>query len=256
MKKIFSILIALTLLIAGASAQTLRYNGKTLGVLGGLGPAASADFMRLLVQKAPATKDQEHPRVILLSNPQVPDRSTYITGGGENPEPYLVDGLRKLSSWGADYLAVTCNTAHYYINHFRYDIDKPIIHIVEETIRAARESSAEGAWLTATIGTIKVGIFQKEAEKSGYALTVPDDEIQQMVQKSIFLYKAGKLKESGDLMKKACKKLWKIKKMPIVAACTEIPLAYEQAGLPADMIVSSLDALAEACIKVLYSPAE
>ena len=77
-----------------------------------------------------------------------------------------------------------------------------------------------------------------------------------MVQKAIFLYKAGNLDESGAMMKKACKKLWKIKKIPIVAACTEIPLAYEQAGLPSDMIVSSLDALAEACIKVLYSPAE
>ena len=251
MKRLFTILLAGALAL-NCFAQTPKYNGKTLGVLGGLGPAASAEFMRLMVVKAPANKDQEHPRVILLSNPQVPDRSTYIMGKGEDPEPELFEGLQKLSGWGADYLVVTCNTAHYYINHFRDKLDKPLLHIVEETIDAARNSSAEGAWLTATVGTIKVGIFQEQAKKNGYNLIVPDDEVQGMVQDAIFLYKAGKLEESGKLMRKACKKLWKIKRVPIVAACTEIPLAYEQAGLPPEMCISSLDALVDACIRVLY----
>lgn len=252
MKRLLTILLICSAVL-GASAQQPAYNGKTLGVLGGLGPAASAEFMRLLVAKAPAGTDREHPRVILLSNPQVPDRNAYIFGEGVDPEPYLVEGLEKLQDWGADILAVTCNTAHYYIDHFRDSLDKPLIHIIDETVEAARLSSPQGAWLTATLGTMKAGIFQQHASDGGYNFLVPSEDIQKEVQEIILLVKAGKLSESGKCMRKVCKRLWKISRVPIVAACTEIPLAYDQAGLPPQMCISSLDALADACIRELYN---
>ena len=80
-----------------------------LGVFGGLGPAASAEFMRLLAELAPAKCDQEHPKVYVYDNPQIPDRSTAIMGNGPSPEPQLKEGLLKLCSWGAQLLAVPCN---------------------------------------------------------------------------------------------------------------------------------------------------
>ncbi len=209
----------------GTEACKPVYNGKTLGVLGGLGPAASADFMRLLVVKAPATVDQEHPRVILLSQPQTPNRNDFIFGVGEDPEPALWSGLQLLSSWGADILCVTCNTAHYYIDHFRSRLDKPLVHIIDETVGAARERSPEGAWLTATLGTIKAGIFQDNAARSGYAFVVPDEETRNEVQEVINTVKAGRYKEAGALMRAVCLKLWSVRDIPVVAACTEIPIA-------------------------------
>ena len=154
MKKLLMLVSALFAFCLGVAGQTPVYNGKTLGVLGGLGPAASAEFMRLLVVKAPARTDPEHPRVILLSQPQTPNRNDFIFGVGEDPEPALRSGLELLSSWGADILCVTCNTAHYYIDHFRDSLDKPLVHIIDETVATARERSPEGAWLPRTPGPL------------------------------------------------------------------------------------------------------
>ena len=258
MKSVSRIVISAALLLASvcAFAQKPVYNGKTLGVLGGMGPAASAEFMRLIAVKAPAEKDQEHPRVILYSNPTTPDRTAFILGKGPDPEPYLVYGLNSLCDWGADVLAVTCNTAHYYIDGFRDQIRKPIVHIIDETIRESRERSAEGAWLLATSGTMKAGIYQKHAEQSGYTFFVPSEELQPDIHYMTDLVKAGKYEEAGKLCKKICKKLWKEKRVPIVAGCTEIPIAYDWSGLDSSMCVSSLEALVDGCLRELYSSAE
>ena len=252
MKRFLILASALLALSLGVAGQTPKYNGKTLGVLGGLGPAASADFMRLLVVKAPATVDQEHPRVILLSQPQTPNRNDFIFGVGEDPEPALRSGLELLTDWGADILCVTCNTAHYYIDHFKDSLKRPLVHIIDETVRAARERSPEGAWLTATLGTIKAGIFQDNAARSGYSFVVPDEETKNEVQEVINTVKAGRYEEAGALMKAICLKLWSVRNIPIVAACTEIPIAYGYTGLPAEGCISSLEALADACIRELY----
>jgi len=254
MKKIIATLsvVALMLISFSSAAQNPKYNGKTLGVLGGMGPAASADFMRLMAVKAPATIDQEHPKIILYSNPTTPDRTAYILGKGPDPEPNLIAGLQALSGWGADILCVTCNTAHYYIDNFRSQIDKPIVHICDETVRASKERSPEGAWLTATLGTMKTGIYQKHAAAVGYTFLEPDAKYQPDIHKVTDLVKAGKYDEAGKLLRKVCKKLWKEKRVPIVAACTELPIAYSYTGLPEDMCVSSLDALADGCIRELY----
>jgi len=251
MKK-YVLLLALLSLSFALAAQKPVYNGKVLGVMGGMGPAASAEFMVLMAKKAPASKDQEHPKIILYSNPTVPDRTAFILGKGPDPEPALVEGLQTLTGWGADILAVTCNTAHYYINHFRGELKRPIVHIIEETIRASRERSPEGAWLCATLGTMKAGMYQKHAEETGYTLLIPPEEIQPDIHRVTDLVKEGKTAEAGKLYKKVCKKLWAISKVPVIGACTELPIAYDNTGLPAEMSVSSLEALADGCIRELY----
>jgi len=253
MKKFFVAIALLVVPLLPLGGQGLNYNGRTLGVLGGMGPAASAEFMRLMAVKAPAVKDQEHPRIVLLSSPQTPDRTAYLLGRGEDPEPYLLDGLQTLSGWGCDILAVTCNTAHYYIDRFRDKLDKPVVHIIEETVRESRERSAEGAWLTATLGTMKSGIYQKHAEASGYVFFIPEESLQEPIHLVTDLVKAGKYEEAGKTFKDVCEKLWKVKRVPIVAGCTEIPIAYDYTGLPSDMCISSLEALADGCIRELYT---
>lgn len=252
MKRII-LTLSLVLSLTVAFAQNPTYNGKVLGVLGGMGPAASAEFMKIMAVKAPATIDQEHPKIILYSNPSTPDRTAYILGKGPDPEPDLIAGLNALSTWGADILAVTCNTAHYYIDGFRDQIDKPIVHIADETIKASKERSPQGAWLTATLGTMRTGVYQKHAEQLGYTFLIPSDDIQPAIHEVTDLVKAGQYTQAGKLLKKVCKKLWKVNRVPIVAACTELPIAYQYTGLPEDMCVSSLDALAEGCLRELYT---
>lgn len=225
---------------------------KTLGVLGGMGPAAAADFMRVLAERTPATKDQEHPRTILYSHTAIPDRTSFLLGKGPDPTEYIKDGLNTLIGWGADYLCVTCNTAHYFVDTFRDEIEKPIIHIVDETIRKCAEVSPKGAWLTATLGTMRTGLYQKHAADCGYNFLIPSEELQVEIHEATNIVKAGKHKEAGEKFRAIVEKLWEIEKLPVVGACTEIPICYANTGLDPQMGISSLEALADGCIRELY----
>lgn len=234
----------------------MKHNGLTLGVLGGMGPAATAEFQRLLAVKAPADCDQEHPRMIVYSYTAIPDRTTYLLGKGPDPEPYLLEGLQTLEKWGADILAVTCNTAHFFLDKFQAEglIGRPLVHIVEETIRTCRERNPHGVWLTATLGTLNTGIYQRHAAASGYSFRLPDLSMRERIHEVTDMVKAGRLQEAGARYRVIVEELWQQERIPVAQACTELPMAWQAAGLPAEMGVSSLEALADGCIRELYKP--
>ena len=234
----------------------MKHNGLTLGVLGGMGPAATAEFQRLLAEKAPADCDQEHPRMIVYSYTAIPDRTTYLLGKGPDPEPYLLEGLQTLEKWGADILAVTCNTAHFFLDKFQAEglIGRPLVHIVEETIRTCRERNPQGVWLTATLGTLNTGIYQRHAAASGYSFRLPDLSMRERIHEVTDMVKAGRLQEAGARYRVIVEELWQQERIPVAQACTELPMAWQAAGLPAEMGVSSLEALADGCIRELYKP--
>lgn len=229
---------------------------KTLGVLGGMGPAASAEFLRLLARDAPATCDQEHPRVLMISEPSIPDRTQAILGQGEDPSPMLLRELKQLIEWGADVLAVPCNTAHHFIDRFRGELTVPLIHIIDETVDAARAKSPKGAWLLSTSGTRKSGLYPACAERSGYTFLHPSEKQQEQVQKSLLQVKAGTMAEAGATLRGVIEELWRERDALIATACTELPLAYAASGLPAEKEVSSLQALSDACLAFLYGKAK
>ncbi|HDQ93214.1 MAG TPA: aspartate/glutamate racemase family protein [Synergistetes bacterium] len=228
---------------------------RVLGILGGMGPAATAEFLRILAEGAGAERDQDHSKIILFSNPQIPDRTAAITGGGEDPAPLLLEGLKTLESWGAQLLAVPCNTAHVFIDGFRDRLSVPLVHIVEETISRAMRISPEGAWLMATRGTSASGIYEAEAEKRGYSLMIPEPEKQKTLQEVIVLVKANRPVESGIRLGSCVMSLWAEKDLPVIGACTELPLAYKASGLDPSGMVSSLDSLALGCLERVYSSA-
>lgn len=227
--------------------------GGTLGVLGGMGPAATAEFLRLLAARVPAADDQHHPRVVMLSDPSVPDRSAALTDGGPSPLSAIREGLTTLARWGADLLAVPCNTAHVYIDAIRAELPVPVVHIVDVTLRAAIAVSPEGGWLAATAGTVASGLYQRRAAELGYRLMLPGAAAQAPIHRAAVLVKAGRTAEAGCLLASAVQPLWRQEALPVLTACTELPLAYDAAGLPPDATVSSLDALAVACVDALYA---
>lgn len=230
----------------------MKSNGLTLGVLGGMGPAAAAEFLRILSLKSPASCDQEHPRVILYSDTSIPNRTDYLMGKGIDPSPFLLDGLNTLLDWGADLLAVTCNTSHYFIDSFPQKIRSRLISIVDETIRVSKEKSPSGAWLTATLGTMNTHVFQNHATCFDYMFKTPDDNMLSDIHRVTDLVKANELEEASLLFGNICNVLWTKRKIPIVCACTELPIAYNYAGLPAELCVSSIEALADGCVRELF----
>ena len=232
--------------------MNMKPKNLTLGILGGMGPAATAEYMMILAEKAPAECDQEHPRMIVYSHTITPDRTTFLLGKGADPYPYLRDGLECLIGWGADILVVTCNTAHYFIDRFREELSVPLIHIVEETIMKAAQLSPEGAWLTATLGTMRTGLYQRYADRLGYKLYIPEEAMQEDIHHTTDLVKQGEQNEAGCCLAPIVKELWAERELPVIGACTEIPISYRSGGLPENMLISSLDALAEATIRELY----
>ncbi|MFD6935378.1 aspartate/glutamate racemase family protein [Streptomyces goshikiensis] len=227
---------------------------RTLGVLGGMGPAATAEFLRLLALAAPAETDQQHPRIVMLSDPGIPERTGAILAGTDEPVPPLLSGMLQLASWGADFIAVPCNTAHAFIDRIAPEIDVPVIHIVDATLRAAMRANPDGGWLAATTGTVTSGIYQKRAADLGYRLLVPEDPEQGDIHEAGVLVKAKQPDRAGALLNAAVSRLWQRHDLPVLTACTELPLAYTAAGLAEGRSVSSLAALAAACVDMLYAP--
>ncbi|CAK7013414.1 MAG: hypothetical protein DELT_02156 [Desulfovibrio sp.] len=228
---------------------------KTLGILGGMGPAAGAEFMRLLAAKAPAQKDQEHPVIYMISDPHIADRTAAMLGTGPDPTEHVKRRLMTLAGYGVDFLAVPCNTVHIFINRFRHELPTPLIHIVEETVKACKKQSPKGAWLLATEATCKSRLYQDYAREIGYTFHEVTPEMQKRVTQALTLVKAGKMPESGTCMRGIVEDLWAVDAISIATACTELPLAYDASGLPQEKSVSSLGALSDACLRAIYGDA-
>src|SRR5512139_2189053 len=98
---------------------------KIIGVLGGMGPAATADFFQKIIQATPAKTDQDHLKVVIFSNPHVPDRTAAIRGDGQDPLPELVAGADALIRAGADFLTIPCVTVHYFFDRLQAAVPIP-----------------------------------------------------------------------------------------------------------------------------------
>ncbi len=128
-----------------------------------MGPLAGAVFAQYLVELAPAATDQEHIPVVLINDPNIPDRTAYILGAStRSPLPHLIDHARKLEQLGAELIAIPCNTAHVFWSEVARSVSIPVLNIIDETAR--RIESEEGSrriGLLATKGTVKAGLYQK-----------------------------------------------------------------------------------------------
>ena len=150
---------------------------KTIGILGGMGPEATLDCFAKIIKNTPAKRDQDHLRVIIDSNPKVPDRPAAITGKGESPVPALVQGCRCLQLAGADFIIIPCVAAHFFLEEIRQQVKLPILSIfdvVTETIvREHPQITTVG--LLAITATISSGLFQKRLAADNIKTVVPDE---------------------------------------------------------------------------------
>jgi aspartate racemase len=221
-----------------------------LGVLGGMGPLATVDFMHKLVDATPAARDQEHMPVIVHSVPQIPDRSAAYLSGSDTPWPYLLDGLRTLERAGADAIAIPCNTAHIWHPRLEQASQVKVLHIgrvsCEAIVHQAGRTGRIG--LLATSATLRSHIYHDELERAGLAVVDPDAESQQAcVMAGIAAVKAGRLDNGRALLTRAAQALLAEPLDALLLACTEIPVALAGAdfGVPA---VDATDLLARACV--------
>jgi aspartate racemase len=227
---------------------------KTIGILGGMGPEATLDCFAKIIKNTPARTDQEHLRVVIDSNPKVPDRTAAITGKGQSPVPILVAGCRALQQAGADFIIIPCVSAHFFLEEVCQQIKLPILSIfdvVAETLISGHPN-IKTVGLMATTGTIKGDLFQKRLGADNIKTIVPAESQQAKVMAAIYDIKNSQPARSrtqitSDLIATA-KNLISNGARGIIAGCTEIPLALKQEHLSVPYF-DALTILARAAIR-------
>ena len=223
-----------------------------IGVLGGMGPAATADFYAKIVQATPAQRDQDHPRTLIWSDPTIPDRTGALIARGPHPGPQLAAGARKLERSGADVIAVPCNTAHAFLPEIRAAIGIPVLDMVIETRDRVLDLLGTGstAGLLATDGTIRSRLYEHAFEQRGERLLVPADQQQDRVMEAIRQVKgdAGWV-AAAQILCSAVADLAERGAGVVIAGCTEIPVALAGAEELAVPVVDSTEALADAAVR-------
>lgn len=224
---------------------------RVLGVLGGMGPLASAQFMLRLTLLTPALRDQDHIPTILWSDPRVPDRTAARLAGGEDPLPALLRGIGGLEAAGARAIAIPCNTAHGWFEPMQAATGLPILHIVDAAAAELRRLGVPGGRIgvMGTAGTLAMRLYQDRLEALGYECLVPEPaEMDALVTPSIALVKANRLAESHEGAARAARSLAARGARAVVLGCTELPLAAA-AGPPLPFpVADTIDALARAAI--------
>ncbi len=228
------------------------YRRAVVGILGGMGPLATADLYRKIIELTPARRDQEHIPVVIYADPRVPDRTEALLHGGDDPVPWLVRGARALDALGADFIVVPCNTAHAFLDVVQPRVEPPILSMIDAAADEIRATwpDAEVVGLLATSGTISAELYQRALLERGIDVIVPDDDIQKRcVMAAIRAVKAGRpAGEATALLVEASVHLAERGADVLLAACTEIPVALQQEHVETPLLDATL-ALARAAVE-------
>jgi len=223
---------------------------KKLGVIGGLGPMATALFMQMVTEMTEAHVDQEHIEMLIHSCPQIPDRTSFILDHTKaDPKPEMIRVGRNLAEQGVDLIAVPCITSNYFYKELTEGIPVPVIHTIRETYRYLLERGIRTAGLMATSGTIESGLFQKAFASSECRLVLPSDDRQKDVMHMIYQnIKAGRPPEMERFFQVAShlQKQWA---EVIVLGCTELSLIKRDQAVGAGFL-DALDVLAKKAIEL------
>jgi len=224
-----------------------------LGIFGGMGPEATADLYHQIVRLTPAETDQEHIPTLIYSLPQVPDRMASIRNQDSSIVPYLVEGVTRLENAGASFIAIPCNTVHYFYDCMQDAVSIPIIHMIRETVQEVKQHypDLKRVGLLATTGTLESRLYEDELVKNGYQVILPDDAVEtELVMKAVFGIKAGSDKQTNeDLLAEAGNHVIHKGAELIVLGCTEIPLAFNPSRVDVP-VVNATQVLAERSIQL------
>ncbi len=201
---------------------------KVIGILGGMGPLATADLFQKIVMNTKAASDQEHIHIIIDNNTSIPDRTAALLHGGENPLPQMLKSAKFLEKAGADCIIMPCNTAHNYHARIQEEVEIPVLHMIELTCLSLRAAGISRAGLLATSGTIETEIYQQIAASCGVQILIPDKEEQQAIMDLIYCgVKAGAAVYDTTAVNTAVRHLLARGAETIILGCTELPLAVQ-----------------------------
>lgn len=221
---------------------------KPVGVLGGMGPAATLDFLQKLIDETPATCDQDHVPVVMNSITRTPDRSAAILHQGASPLPAMLSGAEQLLRAGAGCIVMPCNTAHYWSEPLAAQLPVPLLDIMTACCDeiALRFPRGTRIGLMATEGTLRARLYQDRLEAAGYRVLAPTErEQRERVQAGIEAIKAGQLAMGAALVDAAADQLRSRGCDALLLACSELPVAMAfGSGRHLDISIDATRALA------------
>lgn len=218
-------------------------DGPIVGVLGGMGPAATADFFTKLVAVTPAQVDQEHLRVLVWSDPLVPDRSAALLDHSPDPSDWLIRGAKLLAAGGARLIAVPCNTAHAFLGSLERRAGVEIVHMIDQTASyvAALTPPVRRVGLLATAGTLRTRLYEGWLSPQGIGTLTPTASEQEILTEAIRMVKAGSREtEISHAIARVSEHLVDRGAQALIAGCTEIPLVFRQSDASVPVIDPTL----------------
>ncbi|MCL2095650.1 MAG: amino acid racemase [Oscillospiraceae bacterium] len=229
----------------------MRKKYEKLGILGGMGPLATYTLYKNIIEDTPAERDQEHIDMVILNAAYIPDRTNGILHGGKSPLPELLDALKILESSGCDLVAIPCNTSHYFYDEMQDSCKIKILNMIELTAEKLNQLGVSKAFLTATEGTVKTGIYQKYCARKNIEIVSPDNRETDELTRIIYEIKAGKNPDVTEL-KNISEKYYNLGCEKIILGCTElslIPKKYIKNNSP-ETVIDAMDILKD---KILES---
>ena len=224
---------------------------KSVGILGGMGPGATVDLMRRVIRATPAADDCDHIHLVVDNNPQVPSRiKALLEKTGPSPLPSLQDMAHRLEQWGVDFLAMPCNTAHYYHAQIQDIVSIPLLDMIDISVAATLKESPQirTAGILASRAVLDLGLYDQKFASHNVAVVHPENEPQQRLMQAIRTVKTDNygslehksLQESADSLVTQGAEI-------LLIACTELSIlagelkssvrCYDSAQLLAEAIV-------------------
>jgi aspartate racemase len=222
---------------------------KTVGVIGGLGPAATLDFFERILKRTKAVRDQNHLRLIIDNNTKIPDRNAASAGKGALPGPAIAATAKRLQEAGAEFIVMACNTAHEHEAAIKAAISVPFINMIDETVKVVAELRPVKAGVLAGDACLAAQLYQKALKSAGIEPVLLGAESQKTMMELIYRIKAG---DTGETVRRSmatlARKLEAQGAEVVIAGCTEVPIVMTADDIDGELI-SSTDVLVERTIE-------
>ncbi|EGO62481.1 aspartate/glutamate racemase family protein [Acetonema longum] len=201
---------------------------KAIGILGGMGAAATCDLFNKIITMTDAKSDQDHIHIFIDCNTNIPDRTKAILGKGEDPVPEIVRSGIRLQSMGANVLVMPCNTAHYFYDRITPFFDVPLLNMLQLTAEAIQKRGIKRIGLLATDGTLQSGVYHAVLAQAGIEAVIPSLSDQASVMDVIYngIKGANRNIDLGRFYD-TIDGLFARGAEILILGCTELPIAFE-----------------------------
>lgn len=215
---------------------------KTIGILGGMGPEATAQMYTLIIKNTRAEKDQDHIQVLIYSNPKIPPRTDAILGKGPDPTSDLIKGIKLLLNGGSDFIIIPCITAHYFLPGIKKQIKFSYLSLIDESLKWVKKNvpNIKKAGILSSTGTLISRLFHDHFLSEGIEVIHPEKKDQEKVMTAIFGDRGIKAGHSAGFARNTILEtavtLIDRGAEAVIAGCTEIPLALNARDIPVPLI--------------------